>query len=179
MRLFIGISLDAAALRALKEGTSKMRRIADGKYVDPAMYHITLAFLGEINETRIADVKAAMDQAAKTARRTMLALAGAGSFGRADHAILYAGVRGAENLHTAADTLRHALTARDLPFDPKPFKAHITLARRVCTSKELLDVAIEPVGFEANGLTLYHSHRINGVLKYLPIYVSPFEEEAL
>ncbi len=177
MRLFIGILIGDEARAALARAAAQMRRIAAGRYVRDDMYHVTLAFLGELEVGRIDDIKAAMDEASGHARAVSLALSSADTFGRGESAILYAGVRGAEGLRDASDDLRRALAVRQLPFDPKPFKAHITLARRVNATRELLSVQIEPVRFPAKGLTLFHSCRVNGILRYLPIYTSRFQED--
>ncbi len=177
MRLFIGIPIGRAARAALARAAAEMRGIADGRYVAQDMYHVTLAFLGELDGGRMDAVRAAMDEAAGCARPVPLTLAGTGSFGKAHSAILYAGVQGADGLYPVADELRAALAARGLPFDPKPFKAHITLARRVNATETLLSSRIEPVAFCADGLTLFHSCRVNGALRYLPIYESHFRKE--
>jgi 2'-5' RNA ligase len=176
MRLFIGISIGEQARTVLARAAAEMRKIADGRYVTRDMYHITLAFLGELEAGQTGAVQAAMDEAACRARPVPLALADAGTFGKAGSEILYAGVRGADGLRPLADRLRGTLTTRGLPFDPKPFQAHITLARRVNATRELLASKIEPVAFYADGLTLFHSCRVDGVLRYLPIYESHFEK---
>ena len=176
MRLFIGVSIGHEARQALISAANRMRKIADGRYVEPDMYHITLAFLGELEPGRTADVRSAMAEVAGCARRVPLALNRAGAFGRGESGILYGGVTGADALRTVADALRRALTARNLPFDPKPFKAHITLARRVKVTEALLGVPIAPVTFPADALTLFHSCRVGGALRYLPIHVAPFGE---
>jgi 2'-5' RNA ligase len=176
MRLFIGISIGDEAREALWTATARMRKISDGRYAERDMYHITLAFLGELEEGRVDKIKSAMDDVAACARRVSLALSGAGTFGRGESAILYAGVKGEDGLRPIADELRRALAARGLPFDPKPFKAHITLARRVNATEELLGVPIEPIAFPVDALTLFHSCRVNGALRYLPIYAARFGE---
>lgn len=176
MRLFIGIPIGTDARAALAQAAAEMRAIEDGRYVAKEMYHVTLAFLGELEVGRMDAVRAAMDEAAGCARSVPLTLAGAGSFGKGESAILYAGVRGADGLCPVADELRAALAARGLPFDPKPFKAHITLARRVNATGALLASKIAPVAFCADGLTLFHSCRVDGALRYLPIYESHFRK---
>lgn len=176
MRLFIGISIGDEAREALFSAAARMRKIADGRYVERDMYHITLAFLGELEIGRMGEIRAAMDEAAGRAGKVTLTLGRAGYFGRGESAILYGGVAGAEELRPVADGLRRALAARNLPFDPKPFRAHITLARRVNATEELLGVPVTPVTFQADALTLFHSCRVNGALRYLPIYVVRFGE---
>lgn len=177
MRLFIGIPIGDAARAALLRATGRMRQTADGRYVDGDLYHITLAFLGELDEGRLREIQSAMAAAAADVQPVMLTLSRAGYFGRPDNAILYADVHGAQSLHPIADKLRRMLDAYRLPYDRKPFKAHITLARRVRASKELLGVAVEPIPFAAGRFTLFHSCRVAGRLCYLPIYEAPFERE--
>ena len=60
-------------------------------------------------------------------------------------------------LSLAQDVYRAAWDVR-IPFDDKPFKAHITLGRRVdLSSIRLNTIEVEHVAFPASGITLYKS----------------------
>lgn len=174
MRLFIGISIGDQARAALTQAAARMERMAAGRYVDEDMYHITLAFLGELEKAQLEPLKSAMDEVAERAAPIRLSLCGADFFGRRESAVLYAGVDGGKALCPIANDLRRALGLRNLPFDPKPFRAHITLARRVHVADDLLAIPIPPAPFTAEGLTLFHSCRVNGALRYLPIWFVRF-----
>ena len=177
MRLFIGIELSQAARREIERIMSIMSDTAPGRYVRGDMLHITLAFPGETSESELDRVRFAMEDAASGISPFELELSSPGYFGKADNAILYCGTEPSEELENAAGAVRKQLQIRDIAFDTKPFRVHITLARHVRTNPEALRLPVKPVAFAANGLTLFHSHRVNGALTYTPVYRVGFSRE--
>ncbi len=177
MRLFIGIELSQAARREVERIMSIMSDTAPGRYVRGDMLHITLAFPGETSESELDRVRSAMEDAALGISPFDLKLSAPGYFGKADKAILYCGTAPSEELENAAGAVREQLRLRDIAFDPKPFRAHITMARHVRTNPKTLRLPVKPVAFAASGLTLFHSHRVNGVLTYTPVYRVGFSRE--
>jgi 2'-5' RNA ligase len=91
-------------------------------------WHVTLAFLGEVNEERFPDVEAAVGRAVDGRPAPQLCVAGGGRFGRGRFTLLWAGVEGAELAGLARHVRRELKRAR-LPYDDKPFKPHLTVAR--------------------------------------------------
>jgi RNA 2',3'-cyclic 3'-phosphodiesterase len=94
-------------------------------------WHVTLAFLGDVPESRIEKAAQAVQRAAQRPTPPIeISFAGAGTFGRGRSTILWAGLGGdVPALRALAATLRAELRRARLPFDPKPFQAHLTLAR--------------------------------------------------
>ena len=86
-----------------------------------------------------------------------LTLAFLGKFGRATDATLWLGIAAAPELEQLAARLRDELRARDVPFDAKPFKAHLTLARRARIPHVGLPHLAFPQDDEAYDVTLYKS----------------------
>jgi len=91
-------------------------------------WHLTLAFLGEVSEEAVPDAHRAVESAARDAVPPVVRLAGGGRFGRGRFTIVWTAVRG-EGLADLARAVRRRLKAARLPFDPKPFRPHLTLAR--------------------------------------------------
>ena len=98
-------------------------------------WHVTLAFLGEVDEQRGPDAAAAIERAAVGWRATgpgppRLRLAGGGRFGRGRFTLLWVGVEGdREALVRLSRQVRRELKRDRLPYDDKPFKPHLTIAR--------------------------------------------------
>jgi 2'-5' RNA ligase len=108
------------------------------RLVPPERVHLTLVFLGDVAEDRLPAVKAAMSAA--VARWTVgrerreglpnIRVNGSGRFGRGRFTTVWAGVRGdLATLNDLVTDLRREIRAAKLPFDVKPFRPHITLAR--------------------------------------------------
>ncbi|GGJ96219.1 RNA 2',3'-cyclic phosphodiesterase [Pilimelia anulata] len=124
----------AAAVADLDVGRAAARGV-NARPVPPERWHLTLAFLGDVPPADRPAVEEALWVGAAAWRSRardplVLHLAGGGTFGRGPSTILWAGVGGAAGeLAHLARQLRVALRRRRLPFDGKPFRPHLTLAR--------------------------------------------------
>ena len=98
-------------------------------------WHVTLVFLGEVAEQRTADVHQAILRAVGGWRAAgsglpQLRLAGGGRFGRGRFTLLWVGVDGDRDaLGRLARTVRREFKRDRLPYDDRPFRPHLTLAR--------------------------------------------------
>jgi 2'-5' RNA ligase len=99
----------------------------DGRLVEPASFHVTLAFFGELAAPVAEDLHAALGQVA--APGFSLWLDGAGAFGNAKPHALYAAVRREPALdHLRAKVLRAGREA-GLTLPAEKYVPHVTLAR--------------------------------------------------
>ena len=110
----------------------------EGRFLDRSTYHLTLAFLGDIDDAEASRAMDALDVACAGSAPVSLAPDGLGKFGRPTDATLWLGIASDPALQALAERVREELTARDVPFDPKPFRPHITLGRRVRIPKKPL-----------------------------------------
>jgi 2'-5' RNA ligase len=93
-------------------------------------WHLTLAFLGDTPDDRQDRAVAAVDRAAAAAAPATVRIGGGGTFGRSRFTILWAGLRGdVDGLLGTGRTVRRELKRARLSFDPKPLRAHLTVAR--------------------------------------------------
>ena len=175
MRLFIGLAPDGAARDSLWNLASGLH--CGGQRLPKENYHLTLAFLGMREETHAARMEPVLAQAAQSCTPLPLTVKGAGYFGNPHNALLYAKLEPSNSLDHLSDTLRDLLTAAGETFDEKPFVPHITLARKADISGIELQKPIRPFSFTVDRLTLYHSTRVEGALRYLPILEADFSAE--
>ncbi|GAA2707178.1 RNA 2',3'-cyclic phosphodiesterase [Micromonospora olivasterospora] len=141
MRLFVAVYPPRPAVDDLSARVAELRvglAAAGGinvRLADPANAHLTLAFLGEVETDRLVDVESALGLAAETFRggrdgSPVLRLGGGGSFGRGRFTVLWVDVRGdIEALAVLARLVRLRLRRGRLPYDEKPFRPHLTIAR--------------------------------------------------
>jgi RNA 2',3'-cyclic 3'-phosphodiesterase len=132
MRLFIAVPLPREiADRAAACLPAALRAIPALRPVRPELLHITLAFLGELGDDRLAAATAAARAAARGRPAFELALDHAGCFPRSGRpSALWLGVSaGAGELTGLAADLRRELTGRSFTLEARPFSAHLTLAR--------------------------------------------------
>ncbi len=137
-RLFVAVYPPEPALAhlaAVVAGTHLGRAEAAGVNVRLAprdRWHITLAFLGEVGAARVPDAQDALGKAVAgwQAAAPRLRLAGGGRFGRGRFTIVWTGIAGdLAPMTDLAKAVRRQLKRARLPFDPKPFRPHLTLAR--------------------------------------------------
>jgi RNA 2',3'-cyclic 3'-phosphodiesterase len=146
LRLFVAIYPPPEVLEHVATQAAELRigqAAAGGVNVRLAVrdnLHITVAFLGEVADARLPDVHAALATAAATWRRRaavtadadppQLRLAGGGRFGRGRFTVLWVGLDGAvDALSSLTRAVRRQLKHARLPYDRRPFRPHLTLAR--------------------------------------------------
>lgn len=131
-RTFIAVELNDDAREALQRRIARLQRRLPGvRLVDPASLHLTLAFLGEIDDDRLNDVIATGLTAAREARPFSLSLGELGTFGsRRAPRVIWTGVTGdVARLLTLQQRLAAGLEALGFPREERPFSPHLTLAR--------------------------------------------------
>ena len=115
MRAFVAVDIpqevrESEGLRHVLEG---LKGVPGLKLVSPSALHITLAFMGEIAENQVAATLDALSSVKEPAFQ--ISLRGLGGFPTL--------------LQSLAENVRRALDLKALPYDKKPFTAHVTVAR--------------------------------------------------
>ncbi len=131
MRCFVAVELDAAARRVLGAWLRRQPRPRGLAWCRPEQLHITLKFLGEIAETQVAGIAAALAEAARRAAPFSLRLAALGAFpSHGRPRVLCCGVADAGGACAAlAARVDAAFEALGFAPEARPFAAHVTLAR--------------------------------------------------
>jgi 2'-5' RNA ligase len=131
-RTFVAIELGEPAHAWLRAEIERLRRaIPAARWVDPAGLHLTLAFLGELDDARLAEVAPAAVEAAVGLAPFTLAVGALGTFGTPQAPrVIWAGVGGAlRPLGELQRRLAAALARRGFALDARPYSPHLTLAR--------------------------------------------------
>jgi RNA 2',3'-cyclic 3'-phosphodiesterase len=138
-RLFFALWPDEAQRTALVQATDGVVRGCGGRSVPLENLHLTLAFLGAVPESRVALLSSVGHRAASAfAARALPLAATLSSFAHwAKPQVLVVlareeqGARGASGLATLAAMLVSESAAAGFSPDLKPFRAHVTVARKV------------------------------------------------
>lgn len=125
MRFFIAIDLPDE----LKLALGKLRVALPGaRWVTAEQIHLTLAFLGEVEEERVGQLSAEL--AGIQQPPFTLALTNPGCFPhRQRPRVLWVGLAPEARLTQLAAQVQAAILACGLPGEERPFSAHLTLAR--------------------------------------------------
>ncbi|MEU8409408.1 RNA 2',3'-cyclic phosphodiesterase [Micromonospora sp. NPDC048842] len=141
MRLFVAVRPSVEAVNHLAAQVARLRVAAAAaagvsvRLADPADLHLTVAFLGAVESARLVEVDSALGLAVERFRNgrdavPRLSLGGGGRFGRGRSTVLWVDLRGeVEALHVLAGLIRYRLSYGRLPYDERPFRPHLTVAR--------------------------------------------------
>jgi len=121
LRLFVGIALPPEVKLSL---SLMCAGVPGAKWVDPGNYHLTLRFIGEVDEGTAGDLDDAL--ARIRAPRFALALAGVGHFG---NRMLWAGVERNDALAHLHDKVESAVSRLGFEPEGRRYAPHVTLAR--------------------------------------------------
>lgn len=170
MRCFIALELPERFTAEIGDVARQLSAVVDGRFMKRETYHLTLAFLGDIGQGEVDCVITAMEQACAERPPIPIQSDGLGKFGKARDATLWLGLKGNEELADLASSLRDALSTEGVPFDQKPFKPHVTLARRANIPKGNLPALVFPEPAEAQTVTLFKSELSREGATYKPLY---------
>jgi 2'-5' RNA ligase len=133
MRLFVGLVPPSAALDDLDAACAPLRTgRADLRWTSRELWHVTLAFLGEVTEETLPGLLPRLERAARRHRAFGLSLAAGGAFSSATRAnVLWCGLSGDRKAlgDMALSVRAGARRAGAVPDEKKPFRPHVTLAR--------------------------------------------------
>jgi RNA 2',3'-cyclic 3'-phosphodiesterase len=139
-RLFFALWPDEGARQALARASTKAARSCGGRAVAVASLHVTLAFLGSVPRRRVSEVRAIGDRtAASCARGAPLSLRfEALAYWARQQILCVVAAEETPGATALAAALKDAAAAAGFTPDLKPFRAHVTVARKVAhTPREL------------------------------------------
>lgn len=126
-RLFIAIHLP----QAVKSGLLRLKTsIPTARWSDNRQFHLTLRFLGDIDQNRVGNVESALSQIALPAFE--MSLKGVGCFPENINKptrVLWAGISAPKTLFDLQKQVELAMIGAGFGEQDKPFSPHITLAR--------------------------------------------------
>ena len=128
MRLFFALPLPPAIQRDL---AALRRDLGKARWVPAAQLHLTLRFLGEVDDDTATRVIEAVREERERAPWALppLRARGIGTFGGRKPRVLFAGVTPREPAEAVAASIERAVVGVGLAPEARPFAAHITLAR--------------------------------------------------
>ncbi len=170
MRTFIALELPELFEDEVTALARQLRDVVDGRFMRRETYHVTLAFLGEVDEAGVRDAMAALDEACVGRSAVELASDGLGTFGRPRDATLWLGLRPTPELLLLAGDVRLALDAYGVAYDRKTFRPHITLVRRARMPQGELPALVFPEPGQAARVTLFKSELSSEGATYKPLY---------
>ena len=132
MRLFIAIELPDAIKQAIAGVQEQIRMSGmSAAWTRPEGIHLTLKFLGEVPESQVQEVMAALSRAAQGRGTLDLAVEGAGAFPNVKNPrVLWIGVAGdIDKLEALQAAVEDAMERAGFKREARTYSPHLTLAR--------------------------------------------------
>lgn len=136
IRSFVALLLDEPTRGAVASTIDRLRAVDRGAgravaWVPAPNLHLTLKFLGQQPEARLAEVEAAIAAAARVCRPFAIALKGVGAFPTLDRPrILWVGLtEGGAEARALQERVEAALAPHGFPRDERPWHPHLTIGR--------------------------------------------------
>jgi 2'-5' RNA ligase len=167
MRAFIAIELTEEIKDKLKNIQNELKGSgADVKWVEPENIHLTLKFLGDIDEKKIEDIKRILEKISEKHSRFSIELSGIGAFPKiSDPRVIWIGVeKGKEELSKIFLELEEQLCRLGFKREERGFSAHITIGRlrsplnrpRLIEEIKKID-SFSPLSLSVNRISLFKS----------------------
>jgi 2'-5' RNA ligase len=150
--LFFALWPDERVRAQLARWARELHAACGGREGRPENLHITLAFLGNVEDARVAEVERAADAVAARAFSLILDQPGYWKHNR----IAWAGAAVVPpELEALVADLRAVLANAHIVFDPKAFVSHVTLLRDASEPRAL--PALPPIDWKPDAFALVRS----------------------
>ena len=171
MRVFFAFELNNEDKEYIHIIQNKMKAtVNSGNFTEKNNFHITLRFIGEINEEKIGSLLEVLDDIAANAKPLVFNLNKIGMFDKKGKKTIWMGSESNEVLNDIYIDIEKLITDKNFDKEDKVFLPHITLVRSArikdCKDIELIDIHKE---IKISSISLMESKRVEGVLRYIPI----------
>jgi RNA 2',3'-cyclic 3'-phosphodiesterase len=131
VRLFLAINLSPDVQREVADATAALRECGpELGWVRETKLHLTLKFLGEQPEERVADIRTALAAVTARHRELVMTIGGVGAFPNFRRArVVWMGVEQDPRLELLHHDVEIACEQLGFEVDGRPFRPHLTLAR--------------------------------------------------
>jgi 2'-5' RNA ligase len=152
LRLFFALWPDEGVRAQLAHWSRELHALCGGRPTRPESLHVTLAFLGSVEEARVAEVERAAGEVAPRVVSLVLDQPGYWKHNR----IAWAGASVVPPaLEALVSELRGALAKSQIRFDAKSFVSHVTLLRDAREPAAM--PALVPIEWRLDGFALVQS----------------------
>ena len=144
VRTFVAIRCSEKLAQSCGQAIVGLQEVVDGvRWVEPENIHLTLKFLGEVEDRELHAVCRRVAEAAKTHMSFSVVCRGVGAFPSIDRPnTIWIGVEDSDELLAALQRdVEEALIDLGFPAERRPYKPHLTLGRT--KSRRNQDVAWE------------------------------------
>lgn len=168
MRLFIAINFEDQVKDKIFQVQSRVREYSQkGNYSREQNFHLTLIFLGELEEAQLPVIEEAINNVSWEAFEVTFSRLG--YFKRDGGDLWWIGLDKTPALMALQRDLSKELEQRGFMVEHRAFQPHLTLARQVFSDRGM-DLHIEPFRAQIRQVSLMKSERLGSQLVYNQVY---------
>lgn len=175
MRVFIAIEFTKDIKNYIESIQSQVRQSSKyGNFTRKKNFHLTLKFIGSINDSDLEDIKKCIDKSLDDNFKFKLKMGDIGQFPRKDKKLIWMGLEDKQALKDIYKTLEDNLEDIGIKKENREFKPHITIGREVVLEKTFDElkktINLGDLEICVDKLTLMESCLKNNKITYTPIY---------
>jgi 2'-5' RNA ligase len=135
LRTFIAINLNPELKETLSNLIEELKRLDPARksvrWVNQQAMHLTLKFLGEIDESQVEQIKKALEQISDGSRTFTMEIRGTGYFppDKRNPRVLWLGIEEEKSLQILQSRLEEEMEKLGFPKENRKFHPHLTLGR--------------------------------------------------
>ncbi|PLS02026.1 RNA 2',3'-cyclic phosphodiesterase [Neobacillus cucumis] len=181
---FFAVRIPEETKLTMKNHIERLKQdIPFSKWVHHMDLHITLAFLGSAEPEKLKKAENYVKKALKNEESFTLKINKLGIFGKKDSPrVFWADTESSEELNCIRKKVYSACETAGFQLETRPFKPHITLARKWKEPYEFQEDLLkvwgelqpEPLNFHAQEVVVYQTH-LNQTPKYEAITIFPLQ----
>lgn len=182
MRVFIGIKLSQFSNLYYKELSDEIKKYCSkGKFHNLDNYHMTLYFIGNVDEDKLVQIKNICEEVSKNIKKFSVSTGILNSFDKKNRKILWFGLSyGSLEIQNLYKLLRDEFKKHGFEID-ECFIPHLTIGRNVLLDNIDLAEISDRLNYreyksEISELILFESKRVSDVLIYDPISKFEFKD---
>ena len=175
IRTFIALPIPDNLKESLRSAISQLKRINSGlRWVRPESIHLTVKFLGNIEQDLVEPISQQLDSVAGSCPELELGLSGVGVFpGQRRPRVIWAGLGGdIMPLSQLASAIDRMCAGFGIKVEKRPFNAHLTLGRLKVPSMVDLDINLIEEWYRAEEVIFYKSELLPTGARYTILHSS-------
>lgn len=172
MRVFIALELPDSVKDQLVVYQDSIRSLYPvGNYSIRDNFHITLKFIGEVKVVDLIGIKACMDQVAEAFIDFEIRIGGLGVFKKGIRGVVWSKILDNRILYRLTTGLEECLLMAGYVREDRSFRPHVTLGRNILVDETgISNIVCDIISFRVGSICLMESSRVDGVLRYVPVY---------
>ena len=178
MRVFIALEFDDSVKRYLKNVQDVVKTTAvSGNFTQYKNFHLTVKYIGHIYNGEYEELCSCIDEVCSSTSPFSIRIGDIGAFHKKNTSIMWVGVTdGKDRLKKLFKIVEEEVVNSGFEAENRKYRPHITIGKKVVfgdsTFSNGLPFHSDDIYFPR--LTLFQSHRVEGVLTYTPLYTQVF-----